>query len=442
MRSLLLFLVACTSTRQLAGTDALQLAGHRQGWVVPTTERWHERIDPLTSLQFQRADGAWSEVVHGYELSVDRDGAWILQTRGLGYLADEVEIDEVGGNVGDIIAAARPKTGLLHIAPPDADHLTSRYRISAPRHDLDAWLDAIVLEVARLDPIDRVPILGLEDDAAKLYQLRVVHEAAALGHWRLSAHARTWVEDLRGKALADATTNGFTARVGWRWNDIAKVEVTNVSGGKTLAAIIGYSALAVAVAPFALFARGISFPAGGHGGGGGGGGNLPIGGGDGSATHTGTWDPDPINGVAAASLFSTGAKVRAWIQPTLAFDSSLAYRGDLLATGATAKLRIGQLWEIGGGVREALSHDRRATMGVFATGLHLPLDAGMKLAIPVGFEVASGGGVSDLRFPIGLRYSTEHWFVTASPATPEYLHTTGSPRRWSWVSTLELGYAF
>lgn len=451
MRWMLVLLVACSSTRQLTGTGALQIAGHREGWVVPTTGRWHERIDPLTSLQFQRADGTWSEAVHGFELNVDRDGAWIDQQQPLGYLAEQVSIDEVSSDVGEIIVETRPKSATLDIDQPDATHLTVRYRLAAPRADLDTWLAAIVLGVARLDPIDNIAMfkrMPLTGDVAKLYQLREVNEAAALGHWRLFARSRGWFADFRGKALAAATERGFGARVGWAWAEVQIVEVTNLSGSKTLGAIIGISALAVALAPMAVIMRSMPFGGGGGGGSGGGGsaiGNVPGPSGDGSDFHKATWDPavSPQSGLSAAPLFSTGAQVRSWVQPILAFDSTLAYRADLLSTGMTARIRIAEVWEIGGGVRESLSHGTRSTTGVFTTGLHLPLDAGMRFAIPVGFEVASGGEIKiDLRVPIGLRYSTDHWFVTASPATPEYLHAAGSPRRWSLASTLELGYAF
>jgi len=111
------------------------------------------------------------------------------------------------------------------------------------------------------------------------------------------------------------------------------------------------------------------------------------------------------------------------------------------------RLRFGEIFEIGGGARATLARTMtgtsRQTTGMFQVGLHLPLDAGYRYAIPVGFEVGGGGDVAyDLRMPWGVRYSSDRWFATLSPATPQYAHIRDQPRRWSITSGVELGATF
>jgi hypothetical protein len=108
------------------------------------------------------------------------------------------------------------------------------------------------------------------------------------------------------------------------------------------------------------------------------------------------------------------------------------------------------VFEIGGGVRSDETRDammgwHRATTGDFQVGVHLPLDAAQRIAVPLGFEVGGGGDIArDLRFPWGLRYTSAsgRWFATATPATPSFLHVHGEPSRWSLVSGGEVGVTF
>ncbi len=78
----------------------------------------------------------------------------------------------------------------------------------------------------------------------------------------------------------------------------------------------------------------------------------------------------------------------------------------------------------------------RSTHGVFHVGLHLPLDAGFRVALPIGFEIGDAAHDAnqlskhvslDMRFPWGARYTSEsgRWFGTLSPATPSYLRLGG-----------------
>jgi hypothetical protein len=85
----------------------------------------------------------------------------------------------------------------------------------------------------------------------------------------------------------------------------------------------------------------------------------------------------------------------------------------------------------------------RSSTGAFVLGFHLPMDAGMRIALPLGFEVGGGGDIAlDLRFPWGVRYNARHWFATVTPATPQYLHVHDARARWSLASGAEVGVTF
>lgn len=140
--------------------------------------------------------------------------------------------------------------------------------------------------------------------------------------------------------------------------------------------------------------------------------------------------------------------MRSIVLPTVSLDGGAALRGDQITSGAIARLRFADVIEIGGGVRIAETRGMagwsRSTTGVFQVGLHLPLDAGFRWALPIGFEVGGGGNVDlDIRFPWGFRYSAGRWFGTVSPATPAFLRQTDEPHgRWSLLVGGEVGASF
>jgi hypothetical protein len=85
-------------------------------------------------------------------------------------------------------------------------------------------------------------------------------------------------------------------------------------------------------------------------------------------------------------------------------------------------------------------------IGVFHLGLHLPLDADHRIAIPLGFDAGAGGaGLGGFfRLDLGLRCRLgERWFVGAYALNPSFLRVegAGAPRAWSFASGLELGAA-
>jgi hypothetical protein len=415
MRALLLVLVACTSTRQLADLSdpRLHRPEHSAGFVVKTTERWHERVDPNTTIRFRDVHGRWTDAFAGRDLFVDREGAWVERVVFPADVADAVRIVGLDEEAAARIADDRPIGASVE---RDGD----AWVLSAPRHTLKRWL----------------PKIG------------------AQGTWTFSSHGGPFQDPVRGATLEYFLHEGRTMRVGWRWNDIRAARVENISGGKTLAAVVGTGAASAAAAalvgPFLLLGGALPMGGAGHGGGGGSSlGNIPGPTGGSHDTTPVDWAPDmaPTTSIDAAPLFTTGARVRSLVRPIAALDASSSLHRDLLGSGVSVRVRFADIFEIGGGARATLARSMtgytRQTTGMFQVGLHLPLDAGYRYAVPIGFEAGGGGDVAyDLRVPWGLRYSSERWFATLSPATPQYAHLRDQPRRWSLTSGVELGATF
>jgi hypothetical protein len=424
---------ACTSSRQLANPGDLRLrtGEHAQGYVVATTEPWKERIDPNTELRFGNAAGAWGDPINATDLHVDDVGAWFDRVLTLSQVADEIEIEDVAEEVGDAIARAAPREGQL-------ERVGAGWHLRATGATLRRWLSDLEIAVARQHHVTVVDVAcyrqvgpcrhPVEGDATDIYHLQVDLAGAPLGTWRIHVVTAGWMAPVRGlRLLALLDGPGETYRTGWTWDQIARIEVRNLSGAKTLAVI----PLIILASPLLAMVHGSP--------------SEP-------ATPAGTWAAvvAPPASAAAAPLFTTGARVRAIARLTASLDAGAAIAGDVVSTGAVARVRLADMFELGGGVRVIDSRGAmgwsRSTTGVFQVGLHAPLDAGYRFAIPIGLELGGGGGIGhDLRLPWGLRYTAPsgHWFATISPATPQHLRRddrlTG---RWSLLAGVELGASF
>jgi hypothetical protein len=405
-------LAGCFSTRQLARPDDLRLRepDHHDGFVAASDGPWRARVDADTAIRFANKNGEWTDSIWAARLHVDPAGVWVDRSEPWSRVVDAVRLGAPSEQQQQILRETRPAGATLQ-------HNGKAWVLRASPGLLDAWLDEVY-------------------DAARLANCAWLHE--------MSVH-----HIVRGWQPVHWWTSSRTldTREGWAWPDISKVEVTNLSGAKTFGALVGYSALTVAMLPLA--ALGAASPAIG-------GPNVgapSIGGGSsaGDAPPPGTWLPSygsPAD-QAARPLFANRERFAAIADPMLSFDGATSRHGDLQTIGMLARIRFGEAIEIGGGVREALTQSRlgqrRSTEGVFAVGLHLPLDAGAHFALPVGFEVGGGDAVDvDVRFPWGIRYNARHWFATITPATPEYLHLNrdDAERRWTIVSGGELGWRF
>jgi len=447
MKSLLLVALAgCMSTRTIADTadPRLRVPGHHEGFVVKTTEPWKERVDPATGIQFGDAHGRWSQNVGAGELKVDATGAWRDHFAYPWDAADAVRIEGMAEQAAALIEKTRTIGGLVE---RDGD----AWVLSGGRTILERWLQEIEINVARQEPLEFVPVPDpqtpgatrtLADDDAKLYQLRTIDKGTPLGTWSFSTRGGGWQLPMHGSELVRFLDGGRRVRTGWKWADIAHVRVTNLSGAKTL----GGMALAVVATAGFFVAAGVvggvsqakdsSVPAGG--------------GSDGSETRVADWPADlaPTASDNARSLFATGAVVRWFIRPLVTFDGTAAYRGDFVASGMSARIRLFDMIEIGGGAREALTRNamtgiERSTTGNFQLGMHLPFDAAHHYAGVFGLDIGGGGHVDlDLRVPWGLRFAQGRWLATVTPATPQFIRVDGLKGRWAAAGGVDLGFAF
>ena len=461
-RALVLGLVACTSTRQLAGPvdPRLQTPDHGAGFVVRTTERWHERIDPNTTIRFHSAHDGWSDRLQGRDLYVDGAGVWIDRQAVLSELADAVWIGGLSPDAAAELEATRPADGRL-------DRDGDGWILSAPRLMLRPWLSKLELAIADLDPAGASVFVcdapcetsrprRLVGDDARLYNLRIVHSGEPLGTWRVYSRRQGWLPPVHGVALIELLDGGRATKAGWRWDRVDAVEVENISGSKTLGAIVGTVALSIALLPAALVLNGLGSSGIGHGSSGARAGNAAGhalgGGGGGGPAKPGDWMPEIADRTSldARRLFSTGSRVRSIMRGTVSIDGAAVTRRDLIASGMIGRLRFADIFEIGGGVRLVEARSTmgwsHSTTGVFQVGFHLPLDAGFRIAVPLGFEASSGGVIAhDLRFPWGLRYTSAsgRWFGTLQPATPAHVRLDGEPHgRWSIAVGSEVGLSF
>ena len=446
MKSLLLLaLTACMSTRMVAdATDPrLRVPDHHEGFIVHTTERWKERIDPATGIQFGDAHGRWSQSLGAGDLKVDATGAWLDKFAQPWDAADAVRIEGMSEKASALIEKTRPIGGLLE---RDGD----AWVLSGGRTVLERWLQEIEINVARLEPLEFVKVPDpqmpgeertLADDDAKLYQLRTMDMGTPLGTWSFSTRGGAWQTPMHGSDLIQFIEGGRHVRVGWKWADIAHVRVTNLSGAKTLGGMV----LAVAATAgffVAAGAAGAIAPAKG---------SAPAtgGGSDGSEIKRNDWPADlaPISSDNARSLFASSAVVRWFIRPMLTFDGTAAYRGDFVSSGLSARLHLFELFEIGGGAREVLTRNamttERSTTGNFQLGMHLPFDAAHHYAGVFGLDIGGGGHVdADLRIPWGLRLAQGRWLATIQPATPQFIRVDGNKGRWAATGGVDLGFAF
>jgi hypothetical protein len=247
------------------------------------------------------------------------------------------------------------------------------------------------------------------------------------------------------------------------WDEVSRIEIKGQDGLKTTAAIVGVAAVAVIVIPILLVAAYMkALPKDGP----------PTDSNDGTrvaaaavaiagvaaevATQPEPVDVDPYWGatlrsraeqsVGASRLFTLGARVRSVATVGAFLDSSVATTGDLVTSGAIARLRLASFIEAGVGARIARTKGERgwerARMFVAQGGFHNQVTA--RIALPLGVDVAWGDGAleREIRIPWGIRYTARggRWTGTLQPVTPSYAKRADADGgRWSISVGLELG---
>ncbi len=284
------------------------------------------------------------------------------------------------------------------------------------------------------------------------------------GRWRAKLADGSWTGWMQGPALADAHQHGLRLESGVLWAHIAKAEVRNFSGGKTLGLIVGGAAIIATLAAL-------------------GGGNKAL------KTHPSAahivahsaartlyftslvlnnprYTPrvsairsegqDSLQEATSGStaLFSGLTRRRANIEvvPSLQSLATLSAPEGLEQT-ASLSLRLRKVWELGGGMRAAgLAAPQGPTelrfVGFARAGLHLNLDADHRFAVPLSIDAGAGQGVLlQMRLNLGLRIRvTERFTLGLSAPSPTLTTMRGAdPKkvqsRWSFPAGIELSFA-
>jgi hypothetical protein len=127
-------------------------------------------------------------------------------------------------------------------------------------------------------------------------------------------------------------------------------------------------------------------------------------------------------------------------------DGKVASDGKLFASGAVARLRLGDFLELGAGARLATAKSEDGTWQqskflVAQGGFHAALTG--RFALPLGLDVAWGGDKAlsnQITAPIGVRYTSRsgRWYGTLHPATLSWTKRDGD---WGFgvTSGLEFG---
>jgi len=438
MRSAPLFalLVACTTTRTVPRSELAALVKPRgDGVVLKTTSEWKTRLDPASHIRFRNRAGTWSDWLRGDELYIAPDGLYRNAKLDLVTAAARIEIRGLDERGREILARARPAADADLAFTDDGTAV-----LVATPAAFDVWVTQFF---HRLPPA---------------YQ----PNAPTCGSWSFYFAGREPIV-FAGESLYQVIDDGLASRYGYRWQDIDSAEVKSLSGSLTLGAVIGVSALAIALAPVALVARGLPIPGDGpHGGGSSGSsgglraaGNLTLGGGGGEKLARGTWAPTPADHAAlsAPSLFDGNARRKTTIQLVASAEASIGSLGaHPFVEGGAAAVRLGQVFEVGAGGLHLVTREserfEHAGLAFFRIGLHLPFDAAHRIAVPLSVDVGGGGGEAlgvFTRLNWGLRIGVGNQaFVGITPLSPMFLNWKHDPsrRRGSVMSGLEAGVSW
>lgn len=264
---------------------------------------------------------------------------------------------------------------------------------------------------------------------------------ARLGTWRFDFGDHNWSEPLTGDAIFEALDDGAPVLLGWAWDEMALVEITDFSGAQTLLGVIGYLALVAVVGtdnapPAHSLVQDPMKPSG----------------------NRAPWRPRLVEqtGEAARPLFTSKTIRRATVSLVASADVAHDPRStDSLVDGLALSARFGELIELGLGVRHARTrlpdqHEpSNAIFGFLRLGAHFPLDAGHRWGIPLSLDLGVGGGARTmLRLNFGVRYQlTPRWFIGLQPLNPTAIEfATVSPAHshtgWWFTSGLEAGFVY
>lgn len=467
-------LFGCTSTRTARVGDLQRLTpGLDRGVALATTAGWRSRLDPNTWVRLENKRGGFSKTIRAADLRVDARGVFAPTRLSMTDALGAIRIEGIDEGVRELVEPT-PGVSVKQLRG-------GALLIEGRPAELSAWVGAFVKRVTDRFPLDETPGLVRARDNGAVALCGDLDEpgcvAAAgdrvelmrwerdmpelIGTWRLRVGA-TWQAPLAGSSLLVTLRWGVDSIAHYPWAEIAAVELTDVSGVKTAGAIVGYAAITTALLPLALLGAGFgALPGrgGSSGSGGGSGGNAlslgRVGGlGGGHVPADGAWTGalDATPRADTRRLFSGSARRKSAVRFTLSGDTAVdTLRAGSLVERLSLGVRLGDLVELGGGLGYAWvpgATERHDLFGFVRLGLHLPLDAAHKYAIPLGLDFGTymPDGylrVKHARLDLGLRRRIgDDLFVGAYLFNPTYLATNREEKRWSLSSGLEISAAF
>lgn len=491
----------------------LRRAGHPRGLLLRAADGSGVRLDPNTRLRFQRLDGRWTPWVRAGSLRVSTAGIALrhhvdtgqaVRARVQGLEPQSVEILRKTLPPGAVMTVGAggvvEVTGRASIGPtlnafarrlavwlaPAYEHYREIHERCRQAADNDTWVrcsdeerafiggichsESFLQETCRLWAPHEYP----------LRYLRGVLQGRPLGRWELALPGQGWLAPIDGRRLLGLLVMSSedqqlaiampTLRLedGLAWHEVRQAEVANVSGGRTLAAIVttvAFSAVLLPIAAAPLGGQLVGRPGAGAA-------ALP---GGGPAGDAGAGEEAGSGGTLAgavtrrpavprgAFLFSGGARRRALARVVAATEVTTDWlQLDGFSVGALGAVRFWEMFEVGAAARCLLSFrapeapDQQAApgdprplaqiIGLAHLGLNLDLDARRRVAIPLSIQAGAGGLVAhQVKLGIGVRVrATDFLYLGLTPFNPT---KTGAPRApalhgWTFQSGLEVGGAF
>jgi hypothetical protein len=421
---------ACTSTSNVPGGG---LGSIKHG-VVTDHDGDEVRIDPNSDVRFQRTDGSWTPWRHASSLWVSDDGVLVP------YSADIGELDRVS-----VEGLSETDLAELRVAAGDANTLDDDGGAVTLSGDLGGWLRRFVEN----------------------------RKTAPSGVWSFHSADGVWFDGVSGASLPSVIRSGLTAHDGLRYADMHAAEVKNLSGGKTLVAVVAVSAVAVGLVAVAVLTKGKGIP------------DFPLKAGAevghiaartavhvavrapgccyGGGSYKAAKPPKELPEHEDVSLGKPGYPLPSTTDSYRLFDGvdrrraaarfgvaidggGVASRRDLWTGGAVGLVRLTDLFELGGGMRLLGRGNHLDRVWLGRIGLHAELDARRRFALPLSLDFGAGTTVNfHARLNFGLRMRVvDEWWLGIYPVNPTYtsMKSPIEPTRWSFPTTIETSFAF
>ena len=442
-----------------ANLAALGSGNHGEELLIADEDGSRVRIGPNSVVRFRRWDGSFSPEYHGRDLRVSAHGIFGKRLR----------VALVTARRARVSGMNPAYAGFLQKTAPAGVQLTADGQGTATLpvvgQELVSWLQRFIRATAAIQEASAPGNRWILD---------------ALGRWSFDLpQVGGWSNPIVGSALIDAISTGVEIRDGIAWSDLQAVQVANVSGGKTffmtLVVTAGNAAIGVVLLSAAALGAVSSVrwgEAGPRFSGSGRGASaavqtaslfVPRSGGQPARTDDRprgeqegvdwqTGQPPPP-GERSQRLFSRSRLRRSIVNPMFTVNSGVdARRPEVLTSSLATTLRLGEAYEIGGGVRHLwlrTTDDHAGVQslgGFFRLGMIFGLDAARRFDMSLNFDLGGGRDVDfEFRVNFGLRVQVGRGlYLGVYPFNPRYANYSGdlaqSQPNWTYPSSLELGW--